>query len=619
MSVLYLHTQYNRINTLLYIIWQEKAVTPTQPVTTSPDEQGEIDYQQHNIVLVQPLDSTPMKQNIVEENNDKPSTIPGEKTQDQEPGEGTAQVEKEQTADNQGDIQADTNVTSTPIVEDLEVEIADPQIASTVPTTSIESSKDADITQTDLDKAADSGNMNETGETMKGQSTDVNTHEKVGVSKGEEEMKVESIQSVEFNKEKEEQISDSNVQTESGTKLSKESDEKSNSDESKTKTCNPDKVSESHITSMSTSPLKPLPNLDSTLVVARSEPRLPLLPAKHPLVSDELLKSQSAVILGTGPEKLANSMRTPSETDTDRKSDASKPKRLRASSSKGSLKSTSSLKERAKSRESLRSTKLKSRSESKLSRKRSTKSVENVANIGSSSKLSISKESLKVASQVYGSTTIKQTSSNNSVRKESGHLSSKSRDSFKKSVTELPPNKTEEENEKVGGEENTAIDVASTKTKVDSKISPSPEVVEVMPEDEPSNEQIDNNVPRTSKILNKPDDSSSVGVPVTTEEEKSTAQNNMDTVSQTIDTDLNKTKSSSSVEHENDSDRTPSSSQVLTKILESKRVEIDHHTGQPSSEKSIKVGKNVAPDSNEEEHAENEPQAPIVQNVVAAV
>ena len=569
-------------------------------------------------MLVQPLGSTPMKQNVVEENNDKPSTIPGEKTQDQEPGEGTAQIEKEQTADNQGDIPADTNVTSTPIVEYLEVETADPQIASTVPTTSIESSKDADTTQTDLDKAADSGNMNATGETMKGQSTDVNTHEKVGVSEGEEEMEVESIQSVEFNKEKEEQRSDSNVQTESGTKLSKESDEKSNSDESKTKTCNPDKVSESHITSMSTSPLKPLPNLDSTLVVARTEPRLPLLPAKHPLVSDELLKSQSAVILGTGPEKLA-STRSPLETETDGKRDASKPKRLRASSSKGSLKSTSSLKERAKSRESLRSAKLKSRSETKLSRKRSTKSVENVANIGSSSKLSISKESLKVASQVYGSTTIKKTSSNNSVRRESGHLSSKSRDGFKESVTELPPNKTEGEIEKVGGEESTAIDVASTKAQVDSKISPSPEEVEVMPEHESSNEQTDNNVPRTSKILNKPDDSSSVGVPVTTEEEKSTAQNNTDTVSQTIDTDMNKTKSSSSVEHENVSDETPSSSQVLTKILESKKVEIDHHTGQPSSENSIKVGRNVASDSNEEEHAENEPQAPIVQNVVAAV
>lgn len=560
-----------------------------------------------------------MKPNVVEENSNRPHTISDEKPQDQEAGEETAQTEND---DNQGDIQADTKDTSTPVVEDLELETAYPQIEPTAASTSIEpTGKEADTTQTGLDKTADT--VNGTGEAIKGQSAEVNTGEDGGVG----EMKVESVQSVEFNTEKEEQRSVSNVQADSG--VNEPNKEKSNGGQSEIATFNRDQVPDSHVPlKYTTAPLKPLPDLNSTLVVVRSEPRLPLLPAKHPLVLDESLKSQSAVILGTGPERLASITKTSSEPDTDRKNDASKPKRMtRASSGKGSLKS-SSLKERAKSRESLRSANLKSRSETKFSSKGSTKSTENIAKVGSSSKLSVSRESLKVASQVYGSAMIKKTSSNSSVMKESGQLSSKSRDSLKASVTELPPNKTEGEKKKGREENGAALDVASSQSQVDNNVSPSLEKVEVTPEGESSNDQTDKDAAMKSEILHKPDDSvTSVGRPVTVEEENkndesSTAQNNTNTSSQIID--VSKTKSSSSLEsakHENELNGTPSRSQehqldVSKTILDSKKVEVDHHTGQPSSEESIKAGRNVAPDS---KHAGNEKQAPIVQEVVAAL
>ena len=174
-------------------------------------------------------------------------------------------------------------------------------------------------------------------------------------------------------------------------------------------------------------PLKPLPNIDDGIMETKSEPRLPLLP---PIGSKKIttlqssgdaLKSHSATGIAAnvaitkeqvkeqpkGPTKKrkdGESAPSSDQASTKKKkksadslistsgSSISKSKKSTSSSSN----STVSLGQKSKSRESL-----KSGPQNRLSTTVS-KSSDNLAN-GAAKKLSISKESLKAASQVYSS------------------------------------------------------------------------------------------------------------------------------------------------------------------------------------------------------------------------
>lgn len=166
-------------------------------------------------------------------------------------------------------------------------------------------------------------------------------------------------------------------------------------------------------------PLKPLPNIDDGITKTKSEPRLPLLP---PIGSKKItalqnsngaLKSHSATGIAAA---MKEQPRVPTEKRKDRESapssDQASTKKKKKSTD--SLRSTSgssvskskkssssnssvSLGQKSKSRESL-----KSGPQNRLSGAATSKSSDNLAN-GAAKKLSISRESLKAASQVYSS------------------------------------------------------------------------------------------------------------------------------------------------------------------------------------------------------------------------
>ena len=218
-------------------------------------------------------------------------------------------------------------------------------------------------------------------------------------------------------------------------------------------------------TAMPSHPLKPLPSIDDGITETKSEPRLPLLP---PIGSKKIatlqsnsgaLKSQSATGIVTntaapkdqskGPsEKGKERERVPSSsnqsttkkkrsTDTLRSTSGSSISKSKKSSSSNS---TVSLGPKSKSRESL-----KSGPQNRLTA--TSRSSDNLAN-GAAKKLSISRESLKAASQVYSSAPA--TKSGEVVKKgDSGRSqSSKSKETVKaekerKSSDQKPPDKAE--------------------------------------------------------------------------------------------------------------------------------------------------------------------------------
>lgn len=171
-------------------------------------------------------------------------------------------------------------------------------------------------------------------------------------------------------------------------------------------------------------PLKPLPNIDDGITETKSEPRLPLLP---PIGSKKItaLQTSSGVLKSNSTTGIAASVATtkeqPKGPSTEKRKDGreSAPSSDQASSTKRKKKSTDSLRstsgssiskskkssgsnstvslgQKSKSRESLRSG-----PQNRLSTTAS-KSSDNLAS-GAAKKLSISKESLKAASQVYSS------------------------------------------------------------------------------------------------------------------------------------------------------------------------------------------------------------------------
>ena len=219
-------------------------------------------------------------------------------------------------------------------------------------------------------------------------------------------------------------------------------------------------------------PLKPLPNIDDGITETKSEPRLPLLP---PIGSKKItalqtsggvLKSNSATGIAAN---VAATKEQPKGPSTEKRKDGreSAPSSDQASSTKRKKKSTDSLRstsgssiskskkssssistvslgQKSKSRESLRSG-----PQNRLTTTVS-KSSDNLAN-GAAKKLSISKESLKAASQVYSSVPAPKSGGELSVRKsDSGKSqSSKSKEAAVKAEKERessdqkPPDKKE--------------------------------------------------------------------------------------------------------------------------------------------------------------------------------